>query len=201
VPDDSTAVLLEITVDAPATAGYVTVYPCGEALPLASNLNFVAGQTFSNSAVVKIGSDHTVCFYVSTETHLVIDINGAFSPSSAVGFPMHMHPQRLVDTRPSSPAAGQTATELKLAEMISLPANATAVTLNVTVDGPQGAGFVTVYPCSSVRPLASNINFAAGQTAADSVTVPLGIDHAVCVFTTSTTDLVIDLNEIYVSAS
>ena len=201
VPDDVTAVLLDITVDAPATAGFVTAYSCGEPLPLASNLNFVAGQTITNSAVVKVGSDHTVCFYVSTATHLVIDINGAFSPSSPVGFPMNVHPKRLVDTRPSSPVAGQTAMELKLAEMTNLPGNATAVTLNVTVDGPQGPGFVTVYPCSSALPLASNLNFLAAQTVAESVTVPLGIDATICVFTTSTTDLVIDLNEVYVGAS
>ena len=79
--------------------------------------------------------------------------------------------------------------------------NATSLTLNVTVDGPQWSGFVTVYPCSSGRPLASNINFVAGQTVANSVTVPVGANHTVCVFTTAETDLVIDLNEVYSTVS
>ncbi len=32
-----------------ATSGFLTLYPCGEPLPLASNLNFRPGQTIGNS--------------------------------------------------------------------------------------------------------------------------------------------------------
>ena len=34
-----------------------------------------------------------------------------------------------------------------------VPGDAVAVMLNVTAVGPDGAGFLTVYPCGSVRPL------------------------------------------------
>ena len=197
VPSDAVAMLLNVTVDDPSGAGFVTVYPCGDGVPLASNLNFVAGQTIANSAVVAISSDRTVCFYVSTATHLIVDVNGSYSPSSAVGFPTSAHQQRLLDTRTTSPAIAGTVQQLNLNGVISVPANATAVTLNVTADGPHGSGFVTVYPCSSVRPLASNLNFVAGQTVANSVTVPVGANHTVCLFTTATMDLVVDLNELY----
>jgi hypothetical protein len=201
MPDDATAVLFNITVDNPGSAGFVTAYPCGGEVPLASNLNFLAGQTIANSAVVKIGTNDTVCFYVSQDTDLVIDVNGSYSPSSAVGFPTNAHQQRLLDTRETGAAAARSVQEVDLNDVVSVPANATSVTLNVTVDGPQGSGFVTVYPCSSGRPLASNINFVAGQTVANSVTVPVGANHTVCVFTTAETDLVIDLNEIYSTVS
>ena len=197
-PNDATAMLLNITVDDPTTSGFVTAYPCGGGVPLASNLNFVAGQTIANSAVVRIGTDHSVCFYVSTDANLIVDVNGWFSPSSAVGFPTNASPERLLDTRTTGlPAAGGTVQELDLNGLASVPANATSVTLNVTVDGPEGSGFVTVYPCSSTRPLASNLNFVAGQTVPNSATVPVGATRAVCVFTTTTTHLVIDLNQVY----
>ena len=48
-----------------------------------------------------------------------------------------------------------------------VPLDATAVVLNVTVDGPEGSGFVTVFPCGGLLPLASNVNFVAGQTVAE----------------------------------
>ncbi|MEU2632824.1 hypothetical protein, partial [Kitasatospora sp. NPDC007106] len=51
--------------------------------------------------------------------------------------------------------------------------NATAVTLNVTVTEPGGPGFLTVYPNGTVRPNASNLNWAAGQTIANQVVVPV----------------------------
>ena len=37
------AVVLNVTVTGAQGSGFVTVFPCGEALPTASNLNFVAG--------------------------------------------------------------------------------------------------------------------------------------------------------------
>ncbi len=39
----------------PTTATYVTVWPFGEAKPLASNLNIPAGDTRANLVVVKVG--------------------------------------------------------------------------------------------------------------------------------------------------
>ena len=201
MPEDATAVLLNITVDHPSSAGFVTAYPCGGDVPLASNLNFLTGQTIANSAVVRVGTDNTVCFYVSKATDLIVDVNGSYSPSSAVGFPTSAHQQRLLDTRETGSAAAQSVQEVDLNNVSSVPANATSVTLNVTVDGPQRSGFITVYPCSSGRPLASNVNFVAGQTVANSVTVPVGANHTVCVFTTAATDLVIDLNEVYSTVS
>ncbi|MBI5087944.1 MAG: putative Ig domain-containing protein [Actinobacteria bacterium] len=201
MPDDATAVLLNITVDGPASPGFVTAYPCGGPVPLASNVNFVAGQTIANSAVVRIGSNRAVCFFVSTATDLVVDVNGFYSPSSAVGFPTNAGQQRLLDTRVTGSVDAGTVTELNLDNVAGVPPNATAVTMNLTVDGPRASGFVTVFPCSSERPLASNLNYVAGQTVANSVTVPVGANHRVCVFTTAATDLVLDLNEVYSTLS
>ena len=43
----------------------------------------------------------------------------------------------------------------------SVPADADAVMLNVTAVGPVAAGFLTVFPCGSPRPIASNVNYVA----------------------------------------
>ena len=54
-----------------------------------------------------------------------------------------------------------------------------AVLVNVTAVGPTGPGYVTVYPDGGSAPTASNVNFAAGQTAANLVLVPVGADGMV----------------------
>ena len=68
-------VSLSVTVTNPVGAGFITVYPCG-IIPLASNLNYVAGQTVANATIVKLGPGGTVCLFNSEATDLVVDING-----------------------------------------------------------------------------------------------------------------------------
>jgi hypothetical protein len=50
------AVVVNVTVTTPTTAGNITVYPDGAAMPSASNLNFVAGQTIPNLVIAKVSS-------------------------------------------------------------------------------------------------------------------------------------------------
>ena len=57
------AVVLNVTVAEAVSSGFVTVCPWGEARPLASKLNFVAGQTVANSVVAKVGAGGMVSFW------------------------------------------------------------------------------------------------------------------------------------------
>ena len=75
--------------------GYVTVYPCG-ALPNASNLNFVSGQTVPNAVIAPVSASGEVCFYARGTTDLIVDLNGYFL--TGAGF-APMSPVRLFDTR------------------------------------------------------------------------------------------------------
>jgi hypothetical protein len=54
-----------------------------------------------------------------------------------------------------------------------VPAGATAVVLNVTASNPTSAGYLTVYPEGGTAPATSNVNFTAGETVPNLVTVPL----------------------------
>ena len=85
VPHDASSVVLNVTVTEPQQPGYVTVFPCGTALPNASNLNFIAGETFPNAVIAKVGNNGNVCLYSSADTHLVVDVNGYSRPSENSG--------------------------------------------------------------------------------------------------------------------
>ena len=56
--------------------GFVTVWPCGQARPNASNLNLVGGQTAPNAVTAPIGAGGKVCLYTSGGTHLLADLTG-----------------------------------------------------------------------------------------------------------------------------
>ena len=58
--------------------GFVTVYPCDQPRPDASNLNFVTGQTVPNSVIAPVSANGEVCFYVYGTTHLLADVSGVF---------------------------------------------------------------------------------------------------------------------------
>jgi hypothetical protein len=75
------AVSLNVTVTEPDGAGYVTVYPCDER-PLASNLNFSAGQTVPNAVIAGVSGAGEVCFYSSVPTHIIADVSGWFASNA-----------------------------------------------------------------------------------------------------------------------
>jgi hypothetical protein len=74
-----TAVVLNVTAVNPTAGSYVTVYPDGQARPVASNLNFTAGETFPNLVVVPVGSNGKVDFYNSAgSVNLIADLAGYY---------------------------------------------------------------------------------------------------------------------------
>ena len=82
-----------------------------------------------------------------------------------------------------------------------MPADTTAVTLNLTATEPQFAGFLTAYPCESGGPPnASSLNYRAGQTVPNLVTVKLGPSKQVCVFSLAPSHIVVDLAGSYGSS-
>lgn len=80
LPAGTTAVVLNVTVTAPANGGYLTVYPGSGAAPATSNLNFSAGETIPNLVVVAV-TDGKVSFFngSSGTVHVVADLFGAYA--------------------------------------------------------------------------------------------------------------------------
>lgn len=76
---DVAGVSMNVTVTESTGPGFVTVYPCG-ARPTASSLNFSTGQTIPNAVISQVSGAGEVCFFSSTPTHLVVDLNGWMAP-------------------------------------------------------------------------------------------------------------------------
>jgi sugar lactone lactonase YvrE len=112
-------------------------------------------------------------------------------------------PARLFDTRPDEPAGaitvtkqavtGGTIVEVQMTGNAGMPATGVgSVAMNVTVDQPTASGYLTVYPCGT-RPTASNLNYTAGQTIANTVITPVDATGTVCFYAHGTTHLIADL--------
>ncbi len=72
-----TAVVLNITVTDTTTASFLTLWPDGTAQPLASDLNWVAGDTLPNLIVVKLGANGSIDFYNGFGmTDVIVDVVG-----------------------------------------------------------------------------------------------------------------------------
>ncbi|MGZ4702298.1 MAG: hypothetical protein ACXV98_13895, partial [Ilumatobacteraceae bacterium] len=60
------AVALNVTVTNPTAFSYLTVWPAGTDRPLASNLDYLAGQTIPNMVIVPVGANGQVSIYNNT---------------------------------------------------------------------------------------------------------------------------------------
>jgi hypothetical protein len=199
-----TGAILNLTVTEPGAGGFLTVYPgpCNPAnRPLASNLNFVKDQTVANLVVAALGADGSVCIYSNVGSQIVVDAAGWLAGNGTGMF--GVTPQRLIDTRPGSPAL-HNAVKGRLAPFVpfvvpagtssGIPADATAAVLEVVAVGPTSPGYLTVYPCGTTPPLASNVNYAAGDVRPNLVAVRIGTNDSVCLISQQAVDVVVDLN-------
>ena len=66
-------------------SGHLTVFPSGQSLPTASNLNYTTGQVVPNLVVVALGLSGQVSVYSSAATDVLIDIEGYVASSSSLG--------------------------------------------------------------------------------------------------------------------
>ena len=203
IPSAAASVVVNVTAVGALQAGYATVYPCGAQRPATSNLNFAPGQTVASTVISTIGLFQQICIYSNATADFVVDASGYF-PSYNWYRPLFA-PARLLDTRPGQPTIdGQSAgngpvpadhvLELAVAGRAKVPADAVTAVLTVTAVAATGDGYVTVYPCGATRPWTSNLNFAAGQTVANTVIPKLGDGGRICLYTNTQTDLVVDIS-------
>jgi hypothetical protein len=73
------AVVVNVSVTNPTAPSYLTVFPAGQAMPTASNLNYVPGQTVPNLAAAKLGTGGQLSiFNAAGATDVIADVAGWF---------------------------------------------------------------------------------------------------------------------------
>ena len=208
VPMNATSAVLNVTATNEATAGFLTVYPCNTTRPNAAQVNFETNTDVATAVFAKLDPNGKTCIYNSQPTDIVVDVNG-FLPLGSSFVPLA--PARMIDTRGGYSTVdgayngvgvrgGGSTTEIQIGGRGGVPSGASEVAINVTATEVTVDGFVTVFPCNGL-PNASNVNYSAGKTATNAVMAPLRDDGRLCVFTSQTIDLVIDVNGYYPKAA
>lgn len=227
VPSGATGTVLNVTVTGPTANGYLTIWPAGAAQPLASNLNFSAGETIPNLVQVQLGSTGAVDVYNSAgSTNVIVDVEGYFTPtSSSTSGDTYtpVSPVRIADTRcdtssPPTYCAGEklpaantslttfgpgTEQGVTVAGVDGIPASGVAaVVLNVTATGTTAGSYLTVWPAGQPKPTASNLNWTAGTTIPNRVVVPVGSSNQVDIANfAGSVNVIVDIGGYYASAT
>lgn len=212
IPSEATAVVLNVTAARPAGNGNIRVYPTPvgpNTPPLISSLNVVSGVDQPNLVTVSLGNDGAVSLATDgTVSHLIADVAGYYSDGGATAF-VPLSPVRAMDTRSGTGGVPQARVQpngwvdLVVTGRNGVPADASAVVLNVTGVQPSGVTNVRVYPTPAASedqapPTVSNLNLVPGRDQPNLVTVTVGDGGRVRFYTqTAGLDLVADLAGYY----
>lgn len=196
VPSLATGVALNVTVTESEGPGYLTVYPCGGSPSLTSSLNFESGDTRSNNVIAGLDGTGALCLYTPATTSVILDATGWFGDDSGSRL-LTIRATRVFDTRDGTGGsatpigAGQT----RAVDVVSKGRLAIGqdVVINLLATQSAGGGFLTVFPCGTVRSATSSLNLAQGQDVSNLVTSPVGDGGQVCVYSSTSTHVVIDV--------
>lgn len=186
------AVVLNVTVNGPADSGFLTVWPAGVPRPTASNVNFLPRQTIANQAIVKVGPGGVIDVFSSTSTNMFIDVTGYYPTGDGY---RALPPSRLLDTRPAATRPGNASTTgVRVLGVGGVPASGVAaVVLNVADIDPTNSGWLTIFPSGVPRPNASTLNYSGGQARAAMAIAKVGTNGRVDIYSSSATDLIVDV--------
>ncbi|HMZ20275.1 MAG TPA: putative Ig domain-containing protein, partial [Blastocatellia bacterium] len=139
-----------------------------------------SGLTNGNVTVIPVGNG--LQFYPLPQPVRVLETRAGFNGCTAPGNAIN---------------AGGTFTLPVSGNCTGIPANAQAVTGNITVV-PSGGGFLTLFPSSAQQPTVANSNFSSGEVTNNVFTVGLGAgDGAFKIFAGATTHVIVDVTGYY----
>jgi hypothetical protein len=180
VPTTASAVVLNVTAAHATASSFLTVFPAGVTMPIASNLNFLAQaplQAIANRVTVGVGTGGQIDVYNHYGTvNVDVDVDGYYSGTGGVGSPfVAITPLRVADTVAGTtkvgsetpiPADGQSplSTETFTLADADIPADAAGVAMNLTVVPGAAPGYLTSYPTGDATPpVASDVNWTASE--------------------------------------
>jgi hypothetical protein len=214
IPAEAQALVANATVvNVSGQIGYMTIYPNGVSVPLASNIIYEPGQIISNAFTVSLNSAGEFNIFAERTIDAIVDVAGYYSAEATDAggpgllFTPLARPVRILDTRPnqgncdsvSTPIAGGTSIAAPgrlTCEGITIPTTAQSLLGNVTViNQTSQAGYLTLYPDGVATPLISNMVYFPNQLLANAFVV--GVNSGTGqfrIFAERTLDAIVDVS-------
>jgi len=170
IPAEAVAVVLNLAIVNPTANSFLTVFPAGGTVPLAANLNYVAGQPpASNAATVRIGTGGQLSFFNLRGTvDVTADVSGYYLPAATgggTGTTVPPQPTPVIMTVDPFSMQLYNASQTTINNCVttgpgsssrfgviplSLPAGATVTSLSIAAYGQTGATWVATLMRSSL---------------------------------------------------
>jgi len=83
VPSTAAAYSVNVTVVPDGPLGYLSAWPAGASQPNVSTLNSWDGSVAANAAIIPAGTNAAIDVFVTSNTNVILDINGYFASSGA----------------------------------------------------------------------------------------------------------------------
>ncbi len=187
IPSNAVAITGNLTITGQQAGGYVTLGPSTGVAPTTSTINFPTKDVRANGVFVSLdGTGKLEAVYRATagkKIQLILDVTGYFVAGAADNEYFPVTPARFLDTRTGVPAGAHRLNPNvpfgfgvggRTVGGTAIPADAVAITGNLTVTGQTRGGYLSLGPVSDATPDTSTLNFPVGDTRANNVTVKLG---------------------------
>ncbi|MEJ3744394.1 hypothetical protein WEI85_14000 [Actinomycetes bacterium KLBMP 9797] len=178
VPAGATAAAVNLLVPGATAAGWLAAAPAGTASGRGV-LNYVTGATQSG-ATVKLSASGQVTFHNkgSAAIHLVVAAQGYYTGTA--GAALTPSPARIVNTRlTGTPLAAGATLDVPVAGVSGIPADVSALAMNLTVTSPEQAGYLQAWPVGGASPTVSVMDFNAGVWRANGLVLTPGTGGAI----------------------
>jgi spore germination protein YaaH len=168
---------------------------------LGARLNAIDGWNLRGAGIWALGYDNN-----NGDGDLTNTIGATFETGAQGGTYVPMAPTRLLDTRVRNGLSGKLSANVPQTFQVTgrggVPANATAVTGNLTVVGETSSWAVYLGPVPTASPTTSNLNFQRGDVVSRGLTVGLSstgtLSATYMAMPGNTTDLVLDVTGYFV---
>ncbi len=197
----------------PAPTGTVGFTSNGSAISGCTAVGLSSGTAVCETSSLATGTDAIVATYSGDGNYggssgsLTQIVNPVPSPVQFVA----VTPCRVVDTRNPNgtfggPAInGHSSRNFPLSQSgnpCSIPSNAVAYSLNVTVIPSGRLGYLTIWPSDQGQPSVSLMNSLDGRVKANAAIIPAGTSHgSVSVYVTDTTNVVLDIDGYFTAST
>jgi hypothetical protein len=193
-PDKATAVALNVTSTQASQLGWIAVDAGDQQLPTASTGNLWPGEDVATMTIAKVGTLGWVRMNTSGTTHLVADAVGYWTNDTSGSFVQALTPTRILDTRGGARVGDADRLVPVVGTSAAVPANATAVVVNLTATQSTGRGYVTARAAGTPTDSTSALNLIPGADRSNLAIVALGADGAIALRSpVSPTHLVVDV--------
>ncbi len=225
IPAAARAIEGNTQVAEPTAAGYLTAYPANSPQPVVATMLYNAGQFLANEVTLTLDlTSGAISIFSFQTTDILLDVTGYYAPpgtpdpnnanrtdTGLVYYPLPQ-PIRLIDTRNSpgtvakfpggGPIKAGTVQSYNVSNLnfqgVTIPATAKALVGNTQVALPPGAGYLTLYPGNLTQPPSvATILYNPNQYLANALTLTLGPNGAINVYSSLTTEMLLDVTGYY----